>query len=78
MDINVQSRGGARGMTYFDRPISREIYERANANGGILTREDEKKVLTDAERYGYGASTAGVFEQDGQQYVHCVRFNNCD
>lgn len=78
MDINIQIRGGARGITYFDRPISREIYERAQNNGGYVTREDRGRVLTDSELYGYGGSTTTIFEQCSKYYAHCYRYNSCD
>ena len=78
-DINVRSTGSCgRGMTYFDREITKKQYEAAQKNGGRLTRSDENKVLTDSERLGYGASATGTFEQDGKYYVHCSRANSCD
>ena len=78
-DINVITTGThGRGMTYWDREISPEQYERAMTNNGRLFQEDEQAVLTDAERYGYGAFAMTVFEQDGKFYVHCSRANSCD
>lgn len=78
-DINVRSTGSCgRGMTYWDRQITKKQYEAAQKNGGRLTRSDENKVLTDSERWGYGASATTVFEQDGKFYVHCSRANSCD
>lgn len=78
-DINVVSTGThGRGQTRFDREITAEQYEAAQKNGGRLTKSDANNVLTDAERYGYGASTSRVFEQDGRYYVHCSKSNSCD
>lgn len=78
-DINVHSTGTlGRGQTYFDREIVAEQYERAQSNNGYLTEEDADKVLTDAERLGYGASAGSVYELDGHYYVRCSRWNNCD
>ena len=78
-DINVISTGSCgRGMTYWDREITQKQYESAQANGGRLTRSDENTVLTDSERWGYGASATSTFEQDGKFYVHCSRANSCD
>ena len=78
-DINVVSTGThGSGQTYFDREITEEQYERAQANNGYLTKEDSKKVLTDSERLGYGASASSVYELDGHYYVRCSRYNNCD
>lgn len=78
-DINVHSTGThGRGQTYFDREITKERYERAQSNNGYLTEEDADKVLTDAERLGYGVSAGSVYELDGHYYVRCSRWNNCD
>ena len=78
-DINVVSTGThGRGQTYFDREITAEQYERAQANNGYLTEEDADKVLTASERLGYGASASSVYELDGHYYVRCSRWNNCD
>lgn len=77
-DINVRSTGSCgRGETYWDREITAEQHERAQANKGYLTKEDAEKVLTDAERFGYGASASSVYELDGHYYVRCSRWNNC-
>jgi hypothetical protein len=78
-DINVVSTGThGRGQTYFDREITAEQYKRAQANKGYLTKDDAEKVLTDAERLGYGASAGSVYELDGRFYVRCSQWNNCD
>lgn len=78
-DINIISTGSCgRGMTYWDRKITKKQYEAAQANGGRLTISDENKVLTDSERCGYGASATSVYEQSGKYYVHCSRANSCD
>ena len=78
-DINVVSTGThGRGQTYFDREITQKQYESAHENNGYLTEEDADKVLTDAERLGYGASASSVYELDGHYYVRCSRWNNCD
>ena len=78
-DINVRTTGTCgRGETYWDREITAEQYERAVSNDGRLTQADKETVLTDAERWGYGASSTTVFEQNGKFYVHCIMWNNCD
>lgn len=78
-DINIVSTGThGRGFTYWDREITKKQYEAAKANGGRLTKSDVNKVLTDSERWGYGASATVTFEQDGKFYVHCSRANSCD
>lgn len=78
-DINVRSTGSCGcGQTYFDREITAEQYERAQANKGYMTKEDAEKVLTDSERIGYGASAGSVYELGGHYFVRCSRWNNCD
>jgi hypothetical protein len=79
MDINVITTGSCgRGMTYWDREITKEQFDRAQDNGGRITAEDTKLILDEAERLGYGASATGTFEQGGKFYVHCSRANSCD
>ena len=78
-DINIITTGThGRGETFWDREITKEQYESAQINRGMLTRDDAKKVLTDSERYGYGASAGAVYENAGKYYVKCSRYNNCD
>lgn len=74
--INEKYTGS--GGVFFDRQITPEQYKRGVENRGYLTKDDEKTVLTDSERLGYGASCTKVFEQDGEFYVHCHRWNHCD
>ena len=79
MDINVRSTGSCgSGETWFDRQITKEQYARAVNNRGYLTKDDTNAVLTDAERYGYGASAGTVYEQGGKYFVSCHRYNSCD
>ena len=75
MDRNVNR---TCNQTFFDREIMIAQYERAQANGGCLIREDAEKVLNDAERLGYGASAGSVYELDGHYYVRCSQWNSCD
>lgn len=75
MDRNVNR---TCNQTFFDREITAEQYERAQANKGYLTKEDAEKVLTDAERLGYGASASSVYELDRHYYVRCSQWNSCD
>ena len=78
-DINIKSMGTfGRGETYWDREIPKELYDRAVSAGGRFIKDDEEKVLTMSEKWGYGASCGSVFEQGGKYYVHCHRYNNCD
>ena len=78
-DINVRSTGSCgRGMTCWDRQITKKQYEAAMANRGMMPRKEEDKILSESERWGYGASCSSVFEQNGKFYVHCSRSNSCD
>lgn len=79
MDINVRSTGSCgSGETWFDRQITKEQYDRAVNNRGYLIKDDTNAVLTDAERYGYGASAGIVYEHGGKYFVSCHRYNSCD
>lgn len=79
MDINIQTSGGCRGETWFDREISEDMYRRAvHENNGRILKEDEQAILSAAERLGYGASAGRVYEKDGAFYACCHRWNNCD
>lgn len=78
-DINVRSTGThGRGETYFDREITRKQYNIAMENGGRMPRNEENRILSDSERWGYGGSCSTVFAQGGRYYVHCHRYNSCD
>ena len=56
-------------MTRYTRKITKEQYERAIKNGGILTKEDQDIVFTSSERCGYGVELMGVVDNYGQYYV---------
>lgn len=78
-DINVISTGThGRGETWFDREITRTMYEAAMKNGGRLTESDACSILTDSERWGYGASASNVLIYNGKYYAHCHKYNCCD
>jgi hypothetical protein len=65
--------------TYFDREISKEQYDLAMSSWmHLLPKEECEKVLTDAERLGYGATAGSVYELDGHYYCRCHSYNNCD
>lgn len=65
-------------LIYFNRKITREQYNRAVQNNGYVVRDDKKKILTDAERLGYGADCSSVYEQDGEFFVRCSMYDSCD
>lgn len=65
-------------LTYFNRKITREQYDRAVQNNGYVLREDRESIFTDAERIGYGAEASSVFERDGVFYARCSMYDSCD
>lgn len=61
------------------REISKEVYERAKANGGYLTASDRKDVFSIAELCGYGIYGAtATQDEDGNYYVLYSRGESCD
>ena len=60
------------------KKITREQYERAKANHGRITREDENTVFTDAERWGYGVYGSTVYAKDGEYFVSYSLGDTCD
>ena len=78
-DIALQSGYDADGeCQVHDFASIMKQYEAAKKRDGYLEKSDVCKVLSDSERYGYGASCTTVFEQDGKYYVHCSMYNSCD
>ena len=66
------------GMTTAIREISREIYDRAIANNGNIVKEDIDNVWTQADLYGYGVYSYGIYEKDGKCYVRFSTGTSCD
>ena len=60
------------------KEISKEIYDRAVANGGIIAGEDYQKVFTPQEYLGYGVYSQRVIEQDGKHYAQYEIGDTCD
>lgn len=65
-------------MTRYTRKITKEQYERAIKNNGILTEEDENVVFTTSEMCGYGIYGMSVMENHGQYYVTFKIGGSCD
>lgn len=63
---------------YFDREITEEQYLRGLQNRGNLTDADARNVLTEAERFGYGATAGRVKEKDGKFYCSVFMYDSCD
>ena len=54
-------------MPYFyDKEISKEIYENAQKHNGYLTDEDKLKVFDVCDLCGYGIYNAKAYKQDGK------------
>ena len=66
-------------MIRYEKEITKEQYINAVQNrNGYLSSAEERALLTDSERLGYGASCGLVFERDGKFYVQCSRWESCD
>jgi hypothetical protein len=44
-----------------EKPISKEQYERAQLNNGVITSEDKHEIFDDAMLYGYGVYSPIAF-----------------
>ena len=65
-------------MTVYTRKITKEQYDRAMNNNGMLTEEDEETIFTTSEICGYGVSMIGVVDNHGQYYVTFRLGDSCD
>lgn len=65
-------------MTKYRRKITKEQYERAMLNNGILTEDDEKSVFSYSERFGYGVYMPSVIEEQGEYYTTFLLGGSCD
>ena len=65
-------------MTKYRRKITKEQYERAMLNKGLLTEEDEKDVFTFSEMFGYGVYATKVIEDHEEYYVTFMLGSSCD
>lgn len=65
-------------MIRCQREITKEQYDRAIRNGGVITRADRQEIFSDAERYGYGIYGASAFQEDGKYMVSYSRGETCD
>ena len=65
-------------MTVYTRKITKEQYDRAVNNNGMLTEEDEETIFTTSEICGYGVSVIGVVNNHGQYYVTFRLGDSCD
>jgi hypothetical protein len=65
-------------MTRYKREINKEIYDRAMERNGHITKEDEEKVFSPAEIWGYGVYGTKVLEEDGKYYVYFDMRDSCE
>ena len=60
------------------RKITKDIYDRAKANGGGIASDDILEVFTSSELYGYGVYSTRVHEENGEYYVSFSMGSSCD
>ena len=60
------------------KEISKEIYDRAVANGGIISGDDYKKVFTPQEYLGYGVYSQRVIKENDKYYAQYDIGDTCD
>lgn len=65
-------------MRNIKREISKEIYDRAMANHGQITKDDTDSVYSISEVMGYGVYSERVLEEDGKYYVSFQMGDSCD
>ena len=65
-------------MIRCQREITKDQYDRAMQNGGVVTGADRQDIFSDAERYGYGIYGARAFQEDGKYMVAFFRGETCD
>ena len=56
-------------MKQHEKRISKEVYDRAIANNGHITSEDEAEIFGYIERCVYGIYRTVAFELDGKYFV---------
>ena len=60
------------------REISKEEYDKAMANGGRLTDDQELDILGGAYVYGYGLYGTAVYQEDGKYMVSFRHGDSCE
>ena len=59
------------------KEISKEVYDRAVANNGRMTEDDEIAILG-AYVYGYGLYRTAVYQEDGKYMVSFRHGDSCE
>lgn len=49
-------------FTRREKPITKEQYERAQLNNGLISKEDKDKMFSPVEMCGYGISSPSVYK----------------
>ncbi len=58
--------------------ISKEVYDRAQANGGVITQEDKEALFDSSMLYGYGVYGARAIYADGEYLCEYSSGDSCD
>lgn len=61
-----------------EREITKAQFERAVANGRVLTKPDKERIFSAAELCGYGVYISCLFHRDGKYYVLFSLGSTCD
>lgn len=66
-------------MPYFyEKEISKEVYDNAQKNNGYITDDDKKSIFSVCELCGYGIYGAQAYKQKGKYYCTYYRGSSCD
>ena len=65
-------------MQRYEREITKEQYDRAMENHGLLTEADMDEVFTQAELCGYGVYFPAVSHFGGRYVVRFEMGDSCD
>lgn len=58
--------------------VTRDVYQRAEANGGFMASEDKPKYFSDAILIGYGLYGCMVREEGGRYLCSYMIGSSCD
>jgi len=61
-----------------DKEIPKDIYDRAMANNGRITEDDESEIFSRAILCGYGLYNTSVYEKDGKYFCSWYMGDGCD
>ena len=65
-------------MKEYEKKISKEIYDKAVANNGIVPESAYSDIFSVSELIGYGVYLVRPFEKDGKYFVRYQRGDSCD